>query len=80
MKKSIGIIGQGFVGSAIREGLKDYYNVLTFDIDTEKCNSTHREVCTESSIIFVCIPPPMRKSGECDTSLVEKVIERIESE
>jgi len=43
----IGIIGQGFVGSAIREGLKNFYKVRTYDIDEEKCNSTHYDV-------FIC--------------------------
>ena len=76
----IGIIGQGFVGSAIREGLSNYYGVLTYDIDSEKCNSTHEVVCAEAKIIFVCIPTPMRKSGECDTRLLEKVIARIDTE
>ena len=32
-KNNIGIVGQGFVGSAIREGLKDHHNVFTYDID-----------------------------------------------
>jgi len=76
----VGIIGQGFVGSAIREGLKDFYEISTYDIDPDKCNSTHQEVCLTSNIIFVCIPTPMRKSGECDTRLLEKVVLRIDSE
>ena len=76
----IGIVGQGFVGSAIREGLKDFYNILTYDIDESKCNSTHKEVCRKSEIIFVCIPTPMRKSGECDTRLLESLIAGIEAE
>ena len=38
---NIGIIGQGFVGSAIREGLKNFYQIKTYDIDVSKCNSTH---------------------------------------
>ncbi len=74
----IGIVGQGFVGSAIREGLKDYYEVLTYDIDSSKCNSTHYNVCTQADIIFVCIPTPMRRSGECDTRLLEEVVSGIE--
>jgi len=76
----IGIIGQGFVGSAIREGLNSFYTILTYDLDAEKCNSTHEEVCTKADIIFVCIPTPMRKSGECDTRLLEKVVARIDTE
>lgn len=76
-KLTIGIVGQGFVGSAIREGLTNYYEVLTYDIDQSKCNSTHEEVCKNSDIIFVCIPTPMRKSGECDTRLLEGVVDKI---
>ena len=34
---NIGIVGQGFVGSAIREGLKNFYNVRGYDLDPEKC-------------------------------------------
>ena len=34
---NIGIIGQGFVGSAIREGLKGYYNVMGFDLVADLC-------------------------------------------
>ena len=77
---NIGIIGQGFVGSAIREGLKNFYEVLAYDIDETRCNSSHTEVCKGSEIIFVCIPTPMRKDGKCDTRLLEKVVERIQTE
>ena len=77
-KTIIGVVGQGFVGSAIREGLKDYYEVKTYDIDESKCNSTHQDVCEKSDIIFVCIPTPMRKTGECDTRLLESVVAGID--
>ena len=35
--EKIGVIGQGFVGSAVREGMKNYYDVRTFDINGN-CN------------------------------------------
>ena len=76
----IGIIGQGFVGSAIREGLKDYYDVLTYDIDKSKCNSKHVDVCKHSDIIFVCIPTPQRIDGSCDIRLLESVMEKLQNE
>ena len=76
----IGIIGQGFVGSAIREGLKNYYEILTFDLDESKSNSTHETVCKESEIIFVCVPTPMRKNGECDTRILESAIDKLRQE
>ena len=53
MIKNIGIVGQGFVGSAIREGLANFYEIRTFDIDKDKCNSTHEDVCKNSDIIIL---------------------------
>ena len=32
----IGIIGQGFVGTAVKEGLKQFYEIDTFDLDESK--------------------------------------------
>ncbi len=75
---NIGIIGQGFVGSAIREGLKEHYKINTFDIDASKCNSSHEWVCLDSDIIFMCLPTPMRKDGSCDTRILETAIEKVE--
>jgi len=74
----IGIVGQGFVGSAIREGLKNFYTIYTYDLDESKCNSTHKEVCEKSDIIFVCLPTPMRKNGSCDTRILESAIAAID--
>ena len=31
--KKIGKIGQGFVGAAVREGLKNFYDLITFDLN-----------------------------------------------
>ena len=73
----IGIIGQGFVGSAISAGLRNYYDVITYDIRSELCTHSHDDVCRFSDIIFVCIPTPMRRSGECDTRLLERVIAKL---
>ena len=74
----IGIVGQGFVGSAIREGLKDYYKVYTYDLDPvlSSCDSLEA-VIKISDIIFVCLPTPMKKNGVCDTSIVKGVISEI---
>ena len=75
----IGIIGQGFVGTAVREGLKDYHKIDTFDLDKSK--STCRdmvELIDTSDIIFVCVPTPMKKDGSCDVSIVESVVKDID--
>ena len=33
MLKNIGIIGNGFVGKAVKESFKNYFNVFVFDVD-----------------------------------------------
>ncbi len=37
---NIGIIGQGFVGNAIYQKFKNYYNVYTYDLQAKLCTST----------------------------------------
>mgnify|MGYP003112220738 FL=1 len=57
----IGIIGQGFVGTAVKEGLKDYHTIDTFDLDEEKRDVDYIEdIIDRNSIIFVCLPTPMQ--------------------
>jgi len=76
----IGIVGQGFVGSAVREGFSGQIQVATYDKDPLKnstCSSLEALV-REVDIIFVCLPTPMRKSGECDLSIVDTVVCRID--
>ena len=83
----IGIVGQGFVGSAIREGLKNYYPVIGYDLDPKKCygiTSSHseglKEIAWYSDIVFVCVPTPMRKDGSCDTRILESAIDDLITE
>lgn len=75
---TIGIVGQGFVGSAIREGLKPFYSVETFDLKKElsTCDSMN-DLVTKSNMIFVCLPTPMKSNGECVTTLVDNVVHEI---
>ena len=54
----IGIVGLGFVGTAIYQGLKNFYDIRGYDIDHTKSNSTLEDV-VHSDIIFH-VPTPMR--------------------
>ena len=78
-KETIGIIGQGFVGSAVREGMKNHFNIICFDKDPNKfSNSVSVFNVVENSILcFLCVPTPMKKSGECDLSIVKKALNEI---
>lgn len=73
----IGIIGQGFVGNAIYQKFKNFYDIKTYDLDTSKCNSTEDEIIKSCKIIFVCLPTPMNSDGSCNTNTVESVIKKI---
>ena len=77
---NIGIVGQGFVGSAIREGLRNFYTLHTFDIAKAEdfATDTIDELVKNSDIIFVCLPTPMRPTGECDTRILEKAVLEID--
>ena len=76
---NVGIVGQGFVGSAIREGLKNYHNVIAYDIDPARSMAVSLDqVVHNSEIIFVCLPTPMRNSGECDIRILENSIHKID--
>jgi len=74
----VGIIGQGFVGTAIKEGIKSYYEVLTYDLSSEKCNSSLNDIINNCEIIFQCLPTPMHLSGECDLSIVNKSLSDVD--
>ena len=75
----IGIIGQGYVGTALKEGFQDFYQVETYDkYDIGK--STHSkisDIVELSDVIFVCVPTPMKNDGTCYTGIVEEVIREI---
>ncbi len=73
----IGIVGQGFVGNAVYQKFKEYYEVLTFDLDETKCNSTFEEVA-KCDYVFTCLPTPMNEDGSCNTNIVEGVIRQID--
>lgn len=72
----IGIIGQGFVGNAVAQKFQQYYEILTYDLDETKANATEEEVLS-CNILFLCLPTPMKETGECDISIVAGVLEKI---
>ena len=75
---NIGIIGQGYVGPAVKEVFSKHYEVDTYDLDKDKCSVDYLEDLVElTNIIFICVPTPMKKDGSCDTSIVEAVVKDI---
>ena len=74
----IGIVGQGYVGTAVKEVFSKHYDVETYDLDKDKCSVDYLEDLVElTNIIFVCVPTPMKKDSRCDTSIVEAIVKDI---
>ena len=80
MKNRIGIIGCGFVGSSLRAGLEPSHNLNVFDKYNPNLSTVTSlpQLVNQSDILFVCLPTPMKKTGECDISLVRDTIISID--
>ena len=74
----IGIIGQGFVGNAVYQKFKNYFDVLTYDLDESKSNSTKNDLLFKCNTIFLCLPTPMNTDGSCNVDILQRELENIE--
>ena len=74
---NVGIIGRGFVGNAIFQGLNHYYDIKVYDVDPKKSTHDFNEVIN-SDVVFLSVPTPMHKdTGECDLSYIESVFDKV---
>jgi len=87
----VGIIGQGFVGNAIKEKFKHKFDIYAYDklwghvrsyqneVEIKLSDGTNsREVVENSDIIFVCLPTPMfMDTGGCDISIVWSAVSEL---
>ena len=79
MEKTLGIIGQGFVGTAVFEGLKEHYNIETYDIAKDSTCKSLSELYEKSEVLFLCLPTPMDSEGSCHLGIIEPVLEELNS-
>ena len=83
LNPKIGVIGKGFVGSAVAHGFSDAcgYNaqIKIYDKDPSRSLNSFDETVNESDFIFISVPTPARSSGNIDLSIVESLVKEIES-
>jgi len=77
MKKSVGIIGNGFVGESVAFAFSPTSEVKIYDINPLRSNCTLEEV-HQCDYVFVCVPTPMDTEGEQDLSFIESVFKYAE--
>ncbi len=84
MIKNIGIIGRGFVGSAVAFGFGHGcgvdYNIFIFDKDSKKSENSLEEVIASSEVIFISVPTPSRVDGSIDLSIIDNCLKEISLE
>jgi UDPglucose 6-dehydrogenase len=71
----VAIIGYGFVGKALENGLKE--NVQTFLVDPKLKTKVNELNSFLPEIIFICVPTPMNNDGTQMISILHDVISDI---
>ena len=78
IRPKIGIVGIGFVGGAIKEAMSDSCDLVL--VDTDPARGTHQfKDLFDCEAIFVCVPSPQGEDGRCDTSILESVLECLQT-
>ena len=81
--KKIGIVGRGFVGSAVEFGFSAQTGcdaqVRVYDKDPSKSIHTLKETINESDFIFLSVPTPSNSDGSMHLGILESVLQDIQS-
>ncbi len=73
----VAIIGYGFVGKALHNSLKTPVEVLLVD---PKLNTNINDLkAFKPDTIFICVPTPMNDDGSQDASILENVVNELNS-
>ena len=81
LEQKIGIIGRGFVGSAVEFGFSPNTGcdaeIRVYDKDPSKSLHSLEETVNESDIIFLSVPTPSNKDGSMNLDIVRQVLQDI---
>lgn len=75
----LGVIGVGVVGGATAHVLGKVHELFLYDKFKKeyKGESNLETLARESEVTFVCVPTPMRKSGEIDYSAIDNSLDSL---
>jgi len=83
LKQKIGVIGNGFVGGAVKFGFSPQTGcdaeVRVYDINPSKSTHTLEETVNESDFIFLSVPTPANNGGSINIDILEKALSDIEN-
>ena len=79
----IGIIGKGFVGSAVQFGFSPNVgcnaDVKVYDKDISKSTHTLKEVVNDSEYVFISVPTPASDGGKINLNILDNCLSDIDS-
>tara|TARA_R110000851_G_scaffold8557_1_gene33012 strand:- start:811 stop:1644 length:834 start_codon:yes stop_codon:yes gene_type:complete len=74
---TLGIIGNGFVGSAVACGFSLHTDIKIYDTDNRKGTHDFKDV-VECDFVFVCVPTPMNLStSSIDLTIMDSVFNNV---
>lgn len=80
-KPKIGIVGKGFVGSAVQHGFSPNVGcdaeVRVYDKDPSKSLNSLDETINKSDFVFVSVPTPSKKDGSADLRILQSALNDI---
>lgn len=76
-RATVGIVGNGYVGKAVNRFFSLRYQTAVLDPAYE--NGVSRADVNQCKLGVVCVPTPSRADGSCDTSIVEDVVNWLET-
>lgn len=78
--KKIGIIGLGYVGTAVDQSYRDEgIEIVRIDTDPDKfCKGSYEDL-KDADAVFICVSSPQNQDGSCDTSALESVLDNLKS-
>jgi len=72
----IGIVGKGFVGSAVANGFDK--GTELFIVDSKYSTNTLEDLIAFSpTITFICVPTPVSEDGSCDVTIASEVLSEL---
>jgi|TARA_B100000287_G_scaffold243505_1_gene228893 UDPglucose 6-dehydrogenase len=81
IKQKIGIVGNGYVGGAVRYGFSPNVGcdaeVRTYDKDPNRSTHTLEETVNESDFIFLSVPTPANEDGSINIDILDEVLNDI---
>ena len=81
--KRIGVIGRGFVGTAVEYGFSAQTGcdaeLRSYDIDPSRSTHTLEDTVNNSDVIFVSVPTPSNPDGSMHLDILESALNEIDN-